>query len=194
MVDIRDEVTRTAESYDHDFSHARNVAELSESIFDLTTELHGLGQEEKEILTYAALLHDIGWSGGQTRHHKRSFELIHANPPRGLTPRQTLMIANIARYHRKGLPKLSHTGFSMLKAHDRETVRKLSALIRIADGLDALHDAECHVVDFRVAGTKAVFVLQSEHDCRVEIESAKEKADLFREVFDLEARFDVLGK
>ena len=49
------------------------------------------------------------------------------------------LVANVARYHRKAHPSPKHLGFSQLSPSNQEIVRKLSALVRVADAFDFKH-------------------------------------------------------
>jgi exopolyphosphatase/guanosine-5'-triphosphate,3'-diphosphate pyrophosphatase len=55
--------------------HARHVSFMALQLFDNArrTELHNLGDWERELLEYAALLHDIGISLFYDGHHRHSF-------------------------------------------------------------------------------------------------------------------------
>lgn len=179
-------IEQIASSYEHDYSHSQQVARVAAMLFDACRELHGLSADESDLLIYAALLHDIGWIDGQQRHHKRSYELIMQDPPRGLSPREVKIIANVARYHRKSLPKSSHTGFHALKPHDRNLVRKLASLLRIADGLDVTHSDAVQGVAYIGKGHKAMIEISSRVDCGNELSAALKKSDLFNETFETE--------
>lgn len=185
----RKTVAEIAAGFEHDIGHSRQVARLSEQFFDASRDIHKLGDRERELLVYAALLHDIGWSEGQQKHHKRSFALIMAHAPEDLPDRDLRIIANVARYHRKALPDPSHDEYAALRPVDREIVRKLGALIRIADGLDATHRDLSTIAACRVEGRTAVIDVAAELDPTVEFESALEKSDLFKQEFGLDAVF-----
>ena len=58
----------------------------------------------------------------------------------GLTDREIELIAQIARYHRKGLPKVEHTEFAALSEDDQHVVRSLAGVLRVAIGLDRTQD------------------------------------------------------
>jgi exopolyphosphatase/guanosine-5'-triphosphate,3'-diphosphate pyrophosphatase len=58
-----------------------------------------------------------------------------------LSPRDRLLVALISRYHRKSGPKKTHAEYAALPRQDRQIVRRLSALLRVADGLDRGHTA-----------------------------------------------------
>src|SRR5207302_1879157 len=119
--------------------HAEQVAQLSLSLFDQTRELHKLGEEERALLHAAAMLHDVGAFVSYNRHHKHGYYLLyHADLP-GFTDRERELIATIARYHRRSSPKDRHEEFQRLTPQERIVVRRLAALLRVADGLDRGH-------------------------------------------------------
>jgi exopolyphosphatase / guanosine-5'-triphosphate,3'-diphosphate pyrophosphatase len=122
-----------------DEAHARQVTTLALSLFDQTSALHGLGPAERGLLEVAGLLHDVGYAVAQSAHHKHSLYLIRNAELDGFTPRERDLIANIARYHRKALPADRHAEYMALDDDDRTLVRRLAALLRLADGLDADH-------------------------------------------------------
>jgi exopolyphosphatase/guanosine-5'-triphosphate,3'-diphosphate pyrophosphatase len=122
-----------------DEAHARQVTTLALSLFDQTSALHGLGPDERELLEVAGLLHDVGYAVAQSAHHKHSLYLIRNADLDGFTPRERELVANIARYHRKALPADRHADYMALDDDDRTLVRRLAALLRLADGLDADH-------------------------------------------------------
>jgi exopolyphosphatase / guanosine-5'-triphosphate,3'-diphosphate pyrophosphatase len=48
-------------------------------------------------------------------------------------------MGNVARYHRKALPSERHGDYMALDDADRVVMRRLAALLRVAEGLDADH-------------------------------------------------------
>lgn len=190
----RDKALKSAVSYGEDMEHPLQVAGLAEQLFNELGSLHELGETEREMLVSAAFLHDIGWCGGQQKHHKRAYEMIVARPPEGFEPKETAIVANIARYHRKALPKSSHVEFAALGADEKNIVRRLASLLRIADGLDRTHHNLCSVDNCVVTAESVSIVLVTDGYALLEIAAAKEKSDLFLEVFGREVEFQILGK
>lgn len=186
---------RTAEEialeYQQDISHPVQVARLAAQLFDACASLHQFGPAEKRLLEQASILHDIGWVDGQAKHHKRSYGMILATPPHGLTARETAIVASVARYHRRAIPKLSHAGFAALSKADREIVTRLAALIRIADGLDYTHRSICSIRGCAVGADRVVVELDCTGECSTEIAKAAKKADLFEEVSGRKVSFAV---
>jgi exopolyphosphatase/guanosine-5'-triphosphate,3'-diphosphate pyrophosphatase len=119
--------------------HAQQVARLATSLFDQTRAVHGLTDQEREWLEYAALMHDIGVHISYPRHHKHSYYLIKNGDLRGFEPTEIEFMALVARYHRSNTPKKSHEGMRDLKGSDRQKVRMLAALLRLAEGLERSH-------------------------------------------------------
>jgi exopolyphosphatase/guanosine-5'-triphosphate,3'-diphosphate pyrophosphatase len=122
-----------------DEPHCHRVTTLALSLFDQTGGLHGLGPAARDLLEVAGLLHDVGYAVAQSAHHKHSLYLIRNADLDGFTPRERDLVANIARYHRKALPADRHAEYMALDEDDRTLVRRLAALLRLADGLDADH-------------------------------------------------------
>jgi putative phosphoesterase len=124
--------------YNYEAGHAAQVTKLALQLFAGLRELHGLGADEWPLLETAGRLHDIGLQQGPDRHHKRSRDLILAlDLP--LKEKQKKMVALIARYHRGALPDNRHRYYADLNKKDRAIVDQLSALLRLADGLDRSH-------------------------------------------------------
>ena len=162
--------------------HAEQVAQLSLSLFDQLSDLHGLGEEERAILHAAAMLHDVGAFVSYNRHHKHSYYLLyHADLP-GYTDRERELIATIARYHRRSAPKEGHEEFQRLTPRERTVVRKLAAILRVADGLDRGHRRHVRSVTARQQGKGVNIEVNAEKGSDLEVWSANQKADLLEEI------------
>ena len=98
-----------------------------------------LDATDRAILSDAALLHDIGYHINYEKHHKHSFHLISHADLLGMTPSEQIAIAHVARYHRGATPRRTHRAFSQLDKQLRTRITKLSAILRVADGLDRGH-------------------------------------------------------
>jgi len=171
-------------------THSLHVASLALRLFDQTKRLHGLGTVERDWLEYAAILHDIGYLINERQHHKHSYYLITHSEIGGLSRDEIQVIANVARYHRRAIPQLKHTGFDDLSPKLKRTVRILSALLRIADGLDRTHFSVVRTVDVSIGKTVKITVHVS-GDAEMEAWAAKNRSDLFERVFRRRIRFAV---
>ena len=115
------------------------MARLAGSLFDQLQKVHRLDAADRRMLLAAAVLHDVGIFIGHKKHHKHSLYVISQSEIPEFTPREIAVIANVARYHRKGVPAVHHEPFTGLESEDRERVVKLASILRIADALDREH-------------------------------------------------------
>ena len=173
--------------------HAQQVARLALSIFDQTRSVHGLGDREREWLEYAALLHDIGVHISYDRHHRHSYYLIKNGDLRGFDPRETEVIALVARYHRQATPKKSHDGYGDLNGALRSTVRVLSAIVRLAEGLDRSHAQALAGIDLFPRGDDYLARLRANGDAELELWAAHRPVAPLERELDLPIRFEVAG-
>ena len=134
-------VREFAERCQSDRRHVEHVRHLALLLFDQLGPHLGAHADERFLLESAGLLHDVGQIVSYRGHHRHSRELIMHADRLNLTPRDRLLVALISRYHRKSGPKKSHPEYAALPREDRQIVRRLSALLRVADGLDRGHTA-----------------------------------------------------
>ncbi|NPU98932.1 MAG: HD domain-containing protein [Candidatus Omnitrophica bacterium] len=174
-----------------DREHALHVENLSLQLFDQLRELHHGGEIERQLLQCAAYLHDIGCVVSYQKHHVNSLRIIlDANLP-SFRSREKQMIANIARYHRKSTPKHKHYEFASLPPDDQTTVKKMSALLRIADALDRSHGSKIQSLQCTLVNSKCYCVLSAKEDCPEEKSAVLKRKDLFRDVFGVNFRIAV---
>lgn len=134
-------VLQLARSTSFDEAHARHVAGLALELFDSAraARLHRLGVEERELLDYAALLHDIGAFLSYTRHHQHTYYLIQHADLVGFDQDEIAVMAATAYFHRKALPAPRFEAFAGLDRRARKVVRRLGAFLRLAEYLDRGH-------------------------------------------------------
>jgi exopolyphosphatase/guanosine-5'-triphosphate,3'-diphosphate pyrophosphatase len=119
--------------------HPQHVADLSLAMFDGLAREHGIDAGGRELLRFAALLHDAGSAIGYDGHAEHSRYVIQYGNLRGLSEKDVEIIANVARYHGKARPRKRDEGYRRLDKSSRRLVRWLSAMLRIAEGLDRSH-------------------------------------------------------
>ncbi|MBI4002389.1 MAG: HD domain-containing protein, partial [Nitrospira defluvii] len=174
-------------------THALHVAGLALRLFDQTKPLHGFGQREREWLEFAAILHDIGYLINSRQHHKHAYYLIKNSDLSGFTADEIDLVANIARYHRRAVPHRKHDEFIALPEGTQRIVKVLSALLRIADGLDRSQFSVVQSVDVKL-GKTVIMALQVSGDAELEIWAARGRSDLFENVFKRPVQFMVTSQ
>lgn len=171
--------------------HALHVAGLALRLFDQTKRLHGFGEQERCWLEYAALLHDVGYLINPRQHHKHAYYLIVNSDLGGFAADEISLIANVARYHRRAMPGLKHQEFARLAPRVRRMVRILSALLRVADGLDRTHVSVVRTVNVKAGKTLTIEAVVT-GDAEMELWAAKSRADLLEQVFRKPVRFSTV--
>lgn len=185
----RSNLLRLARQLDPDADHAIRTADLATQLFDRTSKLHGLGSDERELLEAAAIVHNVGLFISHSSHHKHSYYVIrNSEQLTGFTEREIEMIAVLARYHRKSHPAEKHAEFAALSKDDKQLVRELAGMLRIAIGLDRSHAAS--VTSVRVFLSEGRLEIEpisaSGADLEVEIYAAAERSKLLAAAFDVE--------
>ena len=107
--------------------------------------------------------------------------MILAEPDLGLSGEDQLVVANIARYHRRALPSLRHSQFRGLTEPDRRRVKILGGLLRLADGLDCQHLRHVRQVELTLTERRLMVRCRTVGDATSEKAAARQKSDLLEE-------------
>lgn len=173
-----------AERCQCDRRHIEQVRLLALRLFDqLGPELE-CSQSERDLLEAAALLHDVGQLVSYRRHHRHSYQLIMHADRLSLSQRERSIVALVSRYHRKRGPSRKHAEFAALPAAEQAIVRRLSGLLRVADGLDRGHTAVVERVE----------AILAPGSCTIRVAPRLQGADLSLEAWGAARKSDVLAK
>lgn len=181
----RNAAVAIVKKYDIDLKHANRVGALALSLFDQTRNLHGLPKRDRLLLELASLLHEVGNFIGVAGHHRHAYYIISQTPILGLSDGEVEIVANVARYHRKAPPDPSHESYGALDERDRDRVRSLAAILRVADALDHDHRQRVSAVRAKVRGDELKLSLKTRGDVTLDAWSVEDKGDLFRVEFGL---------
>jgi exopolyphosphatase/guanosine-5'-triphosphate,3'-diphosphate pyrophosphatase len=137
-----------------DRRHVEQVRILGLTLFDRLCDALGADPDERPILEAACLLHDVGQVVSYRKHHRHSFQLIMHAERLNFTSRDRYLVALISRYHRRNGPSLKHEEFARLPEDEQAIVRRLSGILRVADGLDRGHTAAVERVTTRLTADR----------------------------------------
>ncbi|MBR2441347.1 MAG: hypothetical protein IKB25_14205 [Lentisphaeria bacterium] len=126
---------QTAVRYGGDREMVTDICIFAEKLFLKLKPLHGMEHRSLLLLKVAALLYKTGLFISNSSYHKHSAYIIRNTELPGLSQREREIVALIARYHRKSMPKPQHTEFAQLPREDRTLVNRLAAILRLACGL-----------------------------------------------------------
>lgn len=130
-----DSALQLGRKFQLDEHHATEVAGLSLQLFDTLASEHRLSPRYRVLLEIAALLHEVGSFISSASHHKHSMYILANASIFGLGKRDSRIVANVARYHRRSTPKPTHPYYQAMPRRDRLAVQQLSAILRVADAL-----------------------------------------------------------
>ncbi len=189
--DVIQEVLKLARSCEYEKEHSHQVTQLTLQLFDGLADLHQLSPRHRLLLQSASLLHDIGWIKGRIRHHKTSRDMILKSYNLPLSYDEKVIVALVARYHRRALPKNTHKYYSDLSDGKKEELKKLASLLRLADGFDSRHVNSVKALRARVDKRQVVLEIRADDFSEWEKARVEKKSDLFRLVFQKELQLKI---
>lgn len=162
--------------------HSRHVADLAGTIFDHLKEELNLTDGDRELLQLASYLHDIGYYISHKAHHKHALYLIRNADLKGFSEDEIEIMAHVARYHRRSTPKKRHSDFWNLSKPVKSRIKKLSGILRVADGLDRSHYQNVQKLEISENDGELVFEITTIDEPQLEIWGAMRKSNLLEEV------------
>ncbi|NEP83742.1 MAG: Ppx/GppA family phosphatase [Okeania sp. SIO3B3] len=182
---------KIAQKYQVNLEYSERVASWGLHLFDQTQGvLHEWGSDERELLWAAGILHNCGVYVSHSSHHKHSYYLIRNGELLGYSEIEIEVIANLARYHRKSLPKKKHENYQNLPKKYQQMVSQLSALLRLAVALDrrqkgAIADVKCEVNQNKQEFYMWLQPANPKDDCALELWNLDYKKEAFEQEFAL---------
>ena len=178
-------VRELAERSHYEEPHSKHVQKLALQLFDSIGQRLGCVPDDRRLISDAALLHDIGYHISYEKHNKHSYHLIEHADLLGVTPAEQIIVANVARYHRGAEPRKKHTNYGGLEREIRQTIKRLAAILRVADGFDRGHASA--VAEIRVRWMERALRLtavpaRQASNLRLELWGASRKSNLLAEV------------
>ncbi|HTB70863.1 MAG TPA: Ppx/GppA phosphatase family protein [Solirubrobacteraceae bacterium] len=185
LADVRRaSVLNLAGRYHLDAAHTRHVATLALGIFDELARLglHDGDARERELLWAASMLHDIGMSVDYDDHHKHSrYLILNAGLP-GFSPVEVAIIAQSARYHRKGMPDPGPLR-ALFGEGDAERLDRCAVLLRLAEDLERSRDQLVRETRIALHENEVELTLVADGESAVPRWAANRETELFARAF-----------
>jgi exopolyphosphatase/guanosine-5'-triphosphate,3'-diphosphate pyrophosphatase len=158
-------VRNLAVQYESDLPHTEHVTHLALQMHESLASggLYEPREGEAELLWAAAMLHDVGMTISYGDHHKHSRYLIVSAELPGFDPRERALIAQMTRYHRKGVPKLGEWA-KLGREGDEEMLDRCAMILRLAEHLERGRDQSVSEVHLRTNGDGFSLHLLAEGD------------------------------
>lgn len=163
-------------------THAEQTAKLALQLFDALQKKEALPKKNRELLEYAALLHDVGYHIGFHRHHRHTHYLITNAELNGFTESEIRTLAWVARLHRRNMPK-KEDGFKKFSNVEQKQILQLAALLRLADALDHSHFGLVKKVSLRSTAHEVQITVHANQDAQWEVYEALQRRSLFEIIF-----------
>ena len=163
----------------------------SPALFDRTRSIHGMTDKEREWLEYAAILHDAGVHISYERHHRHSYYLIKNGDLRGFEPDEIETIALVARYHRRTPPSRRQADFRQAGRKRRKVIKRLAAILRLAENLDRSHAQTITGLEFHDRGDDALLQIRTAGDAELELWAAQRHSAPFERMIGKPLRVEV---
>lgn len=162
------------------------LEKIALAIFDRMKKIHGLGKRERLLLQIATLLHDCGKYISMINLGECSYRIIMATEMIGLSHIEREMIANIVKYN--------HLEFEYYDKAVKNTtlgreeylkITKLTAILRVANGLDRSHKQKFKNVSVILKDNTLTITVATDEDITLEKGLFDQQTELFEEVYSV---------
>lgn len=169
----------------YDKVHAEFVKNTSIALFDRMKDLgmHSIGDEMRELLGYAALLHDVGEFINYPKHHTLSYIIITNSYLVGFNDDELRKMGLMARFHHKKFPSMSSKQLSDLSQKERKEVLECALILKIADILDRRHSSVVKNVTLDDDGDLMMIEISSDTDLSMEVWKLSSIEEEVKELF-----------
>ena len=188
-------VIHQAQRFAVDRRRAERVARNATSLYKSTLGiLHHDKGDGRDLLWAAAMLHACGQHINLSSYHKHSWYLIRHGELLGYSDVEHLMVAAIARYHRRSLPKKRHEAWQAFsKREHRRIVSEMAILLRLAVSLDRRPENVVDFIEVQANSSELIFALHSiaGQDLSLEKWSLMNSSSIIRDTYGLEMKVNL---
>lgn len=185
--DILDCALNISKRYMGSRRRAETLESLTMTIFDSLKRLHGLGARERLYLQIAAILHDCGKYISLVNLGECSYHIIMSTEIIGLSHMERELVADVVRFNHDDFQYYEELNRnSSLDKRAYLTMAKLTAILRIANGLDRSHKQKFKNVKAVLKERELILTVDTKEDITLERGLFDERAQFFEEVFNVQ--------
>lgn len=185
-MDIRACALNISKRYSGSRKRAETIEEIALRIFDAIKDTYGLSSRDRLLLQISAILHDCGKYISMANLAVCSYSIIKNTEIIGISHRERMIIANIVKFNQMIFDYFEDFRESNdIEAGDHMKIAKLTAILRLANGLDRSHRMKFKDVRVELKGNELQLILVSDEDIRLEKNLFKNRADFFEEVYNI---------
>ena len=161
------------------------LEKIALTIFDSMKKVHGLGARERLLLRLATLLHDCGKYISMVNLGECSYSIIMATEMIGLSHMEREIVANVVKFNHEEFEYYDVAKASTLDPEAYLKIAKLTAILRIANGLDRSHKQKFKDVKSVLKENVLTITVETGEDITLEKGMFWHRADFFEEVYSV---------
>lgn len=166
---------------------AQTLEKIALTIFDATKDIHGLDERDRLLLRISTYLHDCGKYVSMINLAECSYNIIKATEIIGISHKERLIIANTVMYNQMLFDYFDDFDpEDHLDKSDHKKVAKLTAILRLANGLDRSHKMKFKEIEVSIKDNKMFINVETDEDITLEKGLFGNRADFFEEVYNLQ--------
>ena len=163
---------------------SESMENIALTIFDSMKKVHGLKSRERLLLQLAAKLYDCAKYISMATVAECSYSIIIATEIIGLSHQEREIVANVVKYNRLEFGYYSELSKStQLDRQTYLTVAKLTAILKLANGLDRSHKMKFKTIKAVLKENELQLTVDAAVDLTLEKGLLGPKAQLFEEVY-----------
>ncbi len=183
ILDCARDINRRYHSSGH---RTREREMIALTIFDSMKDIHGLSKRDRLLLQLAAILGDCGRFISLASVGENSYNIIIATEIIGLSHVEREIVANIVKY---ATEKFDYYHIMDNNASlDRDAylkIAKLTAIIRLSDGLDLSNRGKCNKLKAVNKNDELMLTVETNADMTLEFGLFDKYATFFEEVYNV---------
>ena len=166
---------------------SETLERITTTIFDSMKKVHGLGKRERLYLRLAAILHDCGKYISLVNIGATSYQIIMATEIIGLSHTEREIVANVVRFNHSNFVYYDQqNSFDRLDRDSYLIVAKLTAILRLANGLDRSHKQKLMGLKAALKENRLILTIDTQEDITLEKGYFQVRGNFFKEVFSVE--------
>ncbi len=162
------------------------LEEIALTVYDSMKKIHGLGKRERLLLRIATRLHDCGKYISLMTLGECSYSIIMGTEIIGLSHAEREIVANIVKYNHMDFEY--YEKISRISGLDKSAylvIAKLTAILRVANGLDRSHKQKFRNIRATLKEDELILSVDADVDITLERGLFMTKADFFEEVYSI---------
>ena len=165
---------------------SETLENIALAIFDSMKKIHGLGKRERLLLSLATILHDCGKYISMSNLGECSYNIILYTEIIGVSHIEREMVANVVKFNHLKFGYYDIVAqSSKLDKQNYLTIAKLTAILKLANGLDRSHKQKFKDIKIALKDHDLVITVNTNEDITLEKGMLENRADFFEEVFSI---------